>query len=142
MKTLSRIDTAMFALLTLFLLAVVAVSGMANLQTDAIDYYAMVQRLVGDAPPIVPNLPFIEQRSPGYPLLMLPLYFALGSAPAVETKITPKPSTDAPAGGATLTGEAALLPPAPSGYAKFSLMILIYSRWAALCAGVFWRLCC
>jgi hypothetical protein len=41
MKTLSRLDTALFALLTLFLLAVVAVSGMATLLTNAIDYYAM-----------------------------------------------------------------------------------------------------
>jgi hypothetical protein len=35
MKILSRIDSTLFTLLSLILLAVVAISGMANLQTDA-----------------------------------------------------------------------------------------------------------
>lgn len=77
MKALSRLDTALFALLMLFLLSVVTLSGMANIQTDAIDYYAIVQRLAGDDDPIVPNLPFVEQRSPGYPLLTLPAYLTI-----------------------------------------------------------------
>jgi len=111
METLSRLDTALFALLMLFLLAVVAVSGMANLQTDAIDYYAIVQQLVGDAPPIVPNLPFLEQRSPGYPLLTLPLFYALGGLPTVEARPAPKAWSDSPAGGGSITSETAFLSP-------------------------------
>jgi choline-glycine betaine transporter len=73
MKILSKLDFALFILLLLLLLAVVVTSSMANLQTDSIDYYALIQRLVVDTPSIVPNLPFLEQRSPGYPLLTLPL---------------------------------------------------------------------
>lgn len=74
---LSRLDYTLCVLLLLFLLSVVIGSGMANVQTDAIDYYAIVQRLIGDDHPIVPNLPFVEQRSPGYPLLTLPAYLAV-----------------------------------------------------------------
>ena len=77
---LARLDALLCALLWLFLGAVVLTSGMANIQTDAIDYYAIVQRLVGDEPPIAPNLPFVEQRSPGYPLLSLPAYYLLKGA--------------------------------------------------------------
>lgn len=110
----SRLDVALYSLLTLFLLFVAATSGMANIQTDAIDYYAIVQRLVGDAPLIVPNLPFVEQRSPGYPLLTLPLYTVLGLAPAVvEAQPAPQPSSTSLAPGTPSTSEAALLPPAP-----------------------------
>jgi hypothetical protein len=68
--------------LGLFLAAIVFTSSMANIQTDAIDYYAIVQRLVGDEPPIVDNLPFVEQRSPGYPLLAVPAAFVLKTASA------------------------------------------------------------
>ena len=48
---LARLDALLCALLWLFLAAVGLTSGMANIQTDAIDYYAIVQRLVGDEPP-------------------------------------------------------------------------------------------
>lgn len=115
MKTLTHLDAVLFALLMLFLLVVAATSGMANIQTDAIDYYAIVQRLVGDAPPIVPNLPFVEQRSPGYPLLTLPLYVAFGLVPAVEAQPAPRPPSAslADGGGGPRTSEAALLPPSP-----------------------------
>ena len=74
---LSTLDYILFALLLFFLVGVVFGSGMANIQTDAIDYYAIVQRLTGETDPIVPFLPFLEQRSPGYPLLTLPAYYAL-----------------------------------------------------------------
>ena len=76
-KWLASLDLVLFVLLFLFLLAMVISLGMANIQTDAIDYYAIVQRLTGDTPPIVSNLPFVEQRSPGYPLLTLPVYYIL-----------------------------------------------------------------
>jgi hypothetical protein len=113
MKSLARWDLFLFATLILFLLFVTASSGMANIQTDAIDYYAIVQRLVGDAPPIVPNLPFVEQRSPGYPLLTLPLYAALGLAPAGETESSLPPSVPSAGQGNPLPSERALLPPRP-----------------------------
>lgn len=110
MKTLSKLDFALFILLLFFLLAVVAISGMANLQTDSIDYYALIQRLVGDTPSIVPNLPFLEQRSPGYPLLSLPLYFVLDSVPVAEAQPAPSPLPDSYQDGVPPTSETAILP--------------------------------
>ena len=64
-------------------------SGRANIQTDSIDYYAILQRLTdnGDSP-IVRNLHFLEQRSPGYSIAStVPYYFAsVVIAPFVETE--------------------------------------------------------
>lgn len=113
MKTLSKLDLALFILLLFFLLAVVVVSGMANLQTDSIDYYALVQRLVGDTPSIVPNLPFVEQRSPGYPLLTLPLYYVLDSISVAEAQPAPSPLPDTYQDGVPPASETALFPSEP-----------------------------
>jgi hypothetical protein len=118
MQRLARWDIFLFGALMLFLLAVAATSGMANIQTDAIDYYAIVQRLVGDAPPIVPTLPFVEQRSPGYPLLTLPMYAALGLAPAGETESMLPPDMPPAGQGNSAPSERALLPPQPLRFSE------------------------
>jgi hypothetical protein len=112
---LTRLDTLLCVGLWLFLAVVVLTSGMANIQTDAIDYYAIVQRLTGDAPSIVPNLPFAEQRSPGYPLLTLPAYYALKAATFwIEPAIVRSASfTGEEAGGQPRPSEQALIPAQP-----------------------------
>ncbi|HUN24566.1 MAG TPA: hypothetical protein PK299_15660 [Anaerolineales bacterium] len=115
MKTLRRIDTALFALLTLFLLTVVTTSGMANLQTDAVDYYAMVQRLVGDTPDVVPNLPFVEQRSPGYPLITVPVYYALGVFPSGTVERVPSTTANPATGTPSPQARCFFYRPCPCG---------------------------
>ncbi len=107
----ARLDYALLALLALLFLGIIVSGGMANIQTDAIDYYAIVQRLVGDSPPIVSHLPFVEQRSPGFPILSLPAYYALRAATfwVTPTAATAEPTAD----GAGRPSEHALLPPQP-----------------------------
>ena len=103
-----RLDALLFAGLILFLAFVIAASGMANVQTDAIDYYTIVQRLVRpDDAPLAANLHFVEQRSPGYPLLALLPYQAISRllAPRVQTE-----AVVAPVAAATNTA----VPPAPT----------------------------
>jgi hypothetical protein len=116
---LARLDAWLGAALLLFLASLILVAGMANIQTDALDYYAIVQRLVGDEPPIAPNLPFVEQRSPGYPLLSLPAYYLLkGATFWVETetvRVTPPPAA---AGDSSRPSEQALLPPQPLHFSQ------------------------
>ena len=114
-KIIRFIDYAAFAILTIFLVAIVATSGMANVQTDAIDYYAIVQKLTQtDGNPIVRNLHFVEQRSPGYPLLALIPYYLISSPvePFVleETIVAPGIRPDAPLQAST---ERMLLPGEP-----------------------------
>src|SRR5690606_4798033 len=94
-------DYAAFAILTLFLVGIIASSGMANVQTDAFDYYAIVQKLTPDSgTPIVRNLHFVAQRSPGYPLLCLIPYYLISAVvePSVAeaTIVAPPTSPDAP----------------------------------------------
>lgn len=111
---LARLDALLCIVLCLFLAAVVLTSGMANIQTDAIDYYAIVQRLIGDTPPIVPNLPFVEQRSPGYPLLALPAAYVLQTASSwVEPKTVRLAPPSGQADGQDRPSEQALLPAQP-----------------------------
>ena len=111
---LTRLDDLLCALLLLFLAGVLLASGLANIQTDAIDYYAIVQRLAGDTPPIVPNLPFVEQRSPGYPLLSLPAYYALkGATFWIEPETVRVVPPAGPGDAAARPSEQALLPPRP-----------------------------
>ena len=114
-KIIRFIDYAVFAILTLFLVAIVATSGMANVQTDAIDYYAIVQRLTPDSgTPIVRNLHFVEQRSPGYPLLSLIPYYLISAVVeplvAEETIVASPTSPAAPPQAPT---ESMLLPGEP-----------------------------
>ena len=116
---LARPDAWLGAALLLFLAGLVFGASMANIQTDAIDYYAIVQRLVGDEPPIVPNLPFVEQRSPGYPLLSLPAYYLLkGATFWVETETVRASPPAAAAGEAPRPSEQALLPPQPLRFSQ------------------------
>lgn len=111
---LKRWDTILFAVLTFGLMGTAVFGSMANLQTDAIDYYAMVQRLVGDAPPILPDLPFVAQRSPGYPLLTVPMYYVLGlPASFIEAQAVFHPSYEVLSNRPPLPSETALLPPVP-----------------------------
>lgn len=111
---LARLDRMLAVALWLFLAAVVLMAGMANIQTDAIDYYAIVQRLIGDEPPIVPNLPFVEQRSPGYPLLNLPAAYVLRAASAwIEPETVRLTPPFAQTDGQARPSEDALLPARP-----------------------------
>ncbi|MCC6602983.1 MAG: hypothetical protein IT327_07225 [Anaerolineae bacterium] len=100
-KIIRLLDYAAFAILTLFLVGIIASSGMANVQTDAIDYYAIVQKLTPDSgTPIVRNLHFVAQRSPGYPLLCLIPYYLISAVVepfvAEETIVAPPTSPAAP----------------------------------------------
>ncbi|MCS6992732.1 MAG: hypothetical protein NZP74_02755 [Anaerolineales bacterium] len=110
MKSLAWLDAALFIPLTFFLFLIAVTSGITNIQTDAIDYYAIVQRLVKDTPPILPDLPFIAQRSPGYPLLTLPVYAALRLAPEgqIEPALSPRAGQEN-----QFSSEQVFLPPHP-----------------------------
>ena len=69
-------DYSAFTALMIFLAMIIVSSGMANIQTDSIDYYAIVQSLTQyNGNPIVRNLHFVEQRSPGYPIISLIPYY-------------------------------------------------------------------
>lgn len=109
------IDYSAFAALMILLVIIVISSGMANIQTDSIDYYAIVQRLTQNSGnPIVRNLHFVEQRSPGYPVLSLIPYYLISSLvePFVQTEkiITPSNRPDSPTQAPT---ERMLLPSQP-----------------------------
>ncbi len=94
-RVLRLIDYLAFTALTAFLVLTVLRSGRANIQTDAIDYYAILQRLTHkSANPIVSNLHFVEQRSPGYPILSLLPYALLSTLidPFVQTEEIVLPS--------------------------------------------------
>jgi len=111
---LARLDHLLRGLLVFLFAGIILTSSMANIQTDAIDYYAIVQRLVGDTEPIVPQLSFVEQRSPGFPLLSLPAYYVLKgmtfwiTPETVHIEPANRPPRDA--GGPS---EQMLLPPQP-----------------------------
>ncbi|GAP14124.1 hypothetical protein LARV_01887 [Longilinea arvoryzae] len=110
------LDLSIFTILILFLVVTVLTSGKANLQTDSLDYYTILQRLTADrSRPIVDNLPFVEQRSPGYPILaMIPYYLTTALIePFVQTQtvsISPEPSATNPA---QAPSEAMSFPPQP-----------------------------
>lgn len=83
------IDCFVFTALMIFLVIIVISSSRANIQTDSIDYYAIVQRLTQNSGnPIVRNLHFVEQRSPGYPIVSLIPYYLISSLvePFVQTE--------------------------------------------------------
>ena len=100
-------DLAISVVLILLLGLVILTFSRANIQTDSIDYYAIVQRLTqNEHNPIVRNLHFLEQRSPGYPLLSLLLYYPSSALvePLVQTQRILPPSDlaeDPPDHGAT-----------------------------------------
>ena len=83
------IDRFVFTVLMIFLVIIVISSSRANIHHDSIDYYAIVQRLTQDSGnPIARNLHFVEQRSPGYPVLSLIPYYLMSSLvePFVQTE--------------------------------------------------------
>lgn len=86
---LRRIDFALFVILFLALLLLILTTAHANLQADAVDYYSILAAVThNDDPPLVENLHFMEQRSPGYPLTaLLPYYLvALPLNTVVDTQ--------------------------------------------------------
>ncbi len=99
------IDYFVFTALMIFLAVIVISSSTANIQTDSIDYYAIVQKLTQNSGnPIVRNQHFVEQRSPGYPIVSLIPYYLISSLvePFVQTEEivvlsdTPNSSMQAP----------------------------------------------
>ena len=89
-------DYSAFTALMIFLVVIIVSSGMANIQTDSIDYYSIVQRLTQNSGnPIVRNLHFVEQRSPGYPIISLIPYqvTSLLIEPLVQTEEIVTPSS-------------------------------------------------
>lgn len=109
-------DFLAFGALMIFLAVVVLSSGRANIQTDAIDYYAIVQRIVASGGnPIARNLHFVEQRSPGYPLLALLPYHVTSwlIEPLVETQEIAAPANRAPGVPGQRPTETLLIPGEP-----------------------------
>jgi hypothetical protein len=99
------IDYFIFTALMIFLAVIVISSSTANIQTDSIDYYTIVQKLTQNSGnPIVRNQHFVEQRSPGYPIVSLIPYYLISSLvePFVQTEEivvlsdTPNSSMQAP----------------------------------------------
>lgn len=90
-------DFAVLVGLLAFLALTILFAGRANIQSDAIDYYAILQRITGrPGKPIVKNLHFVEQRSPGYPLISAAPYclIAVALEPFVPTQAIVEPSPD------------------------------------------------
>jgi len=115
-KFVRLFDYAVFTALMIVLATVVISSGMANIQTDSIDYYAIVQRLTSNnGNPIVRNLHFVEQRSPGYPILSLIPYHitSLFIEPLVQTEEVRDPSNPAQVSSLQPPTERMLLPAKP-----------------------------
>lgn len=106
---LARIDSAVFALLLVTLAGGVFLFGRANIIADSVDYYANLQRLSpAGGEPIVRNLHFAAQRSPGYSLAaLLPhllLVYLVGPVVGTTSGRLPPPSAEGPPG---------LIPPQP-----------------------------
>ena len=83
------IDRSVFTILMIFLVIIIISSSRANIHHDSIDYYAIVQRLTQNSGnPIARNLHFVEQRSPGYPIVSLIPYYLISSLvePFVQTE--------------------------------------------------------
>ncbi|OGO20101.1 MAG: hypothetical protein A2Z14_04750 [Chloroflexi bacterium RBG_16_48_8] len=83
------IDRSVFTVLMIFLVIVIFSSSKANIHHDSIDYYAIMQRLTQNSGnPIARNLHFVEQRSPGYPIVSLIPYYLISSLvePFVQTE--------------------------------------------------------
>jgi len=83
------IDCLIFTALMIFLVMIVVSSSRADIHHDSIDYYAIMQRLTQNSGnPIVTNLHFVEQRSPGYPIVSLIPYYLISFLvePFVQTE--------------------------------------------------------
>ena len=90
-------DYLVFIALMILLVIIIITSSMANIQTDSIDYYAIMQGLTKNGGnTIVRNPHFVEQRSPGYPILSL-LPYSITSfliEPLVQAEEIVAPSTE------------------------------------------------
>ncbi len=77
-RKLNLIDHILFFVFIGVLIVLIATSTKVNIATDSVDYYAILQSVTPEKEkPIVRNLHFIEQRSPGYSLLSLIPYSLL-----------------------------------------------------------------
>jgi hypothetical protein len=74
-RALEILDWLILVAGALLLVWLVVASAQANISADAVEYYAILQRLTpAEETPIVRNLPFVDQRSPGYNLAALVPY--------------------------------------------------------------------
>jgi len=116
---LNVIDHILFSTFVGFLIILIATSARVNIFADSVDYYAMLQWVTPEKEkPIVRNVHFAEQRSPGYSLLSLIPYsmFTTLVEPFVTTETIREYSrSDFPPGthGRQAGSEMALLPPKP-----------------------------
>lgn len=88
----------------------------ANLITDAVDYYSILQQIVSpQSAPLVSNLHFVEQRSPGYPMTAAIAYSAITATlkPFVQTQHILGPEGRGVREGPPDGPGAMQLPPAP-----------------------------
>lgn len=77
-RKLNLIDHVLFFVFIGVLIFLIATSTKLNIATDSVDYYAILQWVTPEKEkPIVRNLHFAEQRSPGYSLLSLIPYSLL-----------------------------------------------------------------
>lgn len=94
-RLVPTVDRSLALAGSLWLLILVFAASRANIVADSIDYYAILVRLTSPAEkPIVRNLHFVEQRSPGYPLAALLPYALIDVAvePLVSTESVAAPS--------------------------------------------------
>jgi hypothetical protein len=88
-RVLAILDWFVLVVGGLILACLIATSAQANIRADAVDYYAILQRLTpAEEKPVARNLPFLEQRSPGYSVAALGPYLLLSALvePLVETE--------------------------------------------------------
>ncbi len=98
------VDRSVGLLGSLWLLILIFATSRANIAADSIDYYAILVKLASPADkPIVRNVHFVEQRSPGYPLAALVAYAVLDAAvePVVSTESVGSPRAAEPLAPAT-----------------------------------------
>jgi len=131
-RVLAILDWLVLMAGTILLACLIFTSAQANISADAVDYYAILQRLTpAEETPIVRNLPFVDQRSPGYSIAALGPYTLLSTLvdPLVETeKVVDAPSIrdpslpgnpppragpSAPSSTGGVGSEFVLIPPAP-----------------------------
>lgn len=90
LQLFKRLEKTLFIVSLILLGFVIVFVSKANVRTDSIDYYVMLQRVVTpEEKPLIQNSFFVEQRSPGYPLLATIPYYFLHYAinPFVETEL-------------------------------------------------------
>ena len=88
-RILNLIDHILLFVFIGALIVLIATSTKVNISHDSVDYYGMLQWVTPEKEkPIVKNLHFAEQRSPGYPLLSLIPYTLL--TVLVEPYVTTK----------------------------------------------------